>query len=105
MKDDPIVREFFWAYLKKVALLGPFVALLVLIPPAPASAKITGIVAFLIVMFFAQILELIVVHRNSRKGREPDRSFVDADDTTVAADEDHPSGSVNETRRSRRLDR
>lgn len=105
MKVDPIAREFFWAYLKKVALLGPFVALLVLIPPAPAVAKITGIVAFLVVMFFAQMLELIVVHRNSRNGREADRSSVDADDITVAADEDHLSGGVNETRRSRRLDR
>jgi hypothetical protein len=93
-------KEFFVAFLKKVALFGPFAVIPLLIPPAPLSTKVGVVLIFLILMFLLQSLELLVVQRNGHRSERivPPVSVENAD----LAAHTHAPNSGKETRRSRR---
>lgn len=59
-----MLREFALTYLRRLAVLLPFIALVVLLPPAPLGAKLAGLATCAAVVLLVQLVEAALVLRN-----------------------------------------
>lgn len=67
-------KEFVRTYLKRVAILGPLVAVVVLVPPAPLAAKIASMGAFLVIVLLELLVEVLVIAHNAGRAAAVDVS-------------------------------
>lgn len=69
-----MAREFLLRYFKRVAVLLPIAAVLILVPPGPLGAKFFGLIGVLVALLIAQLAELALVHHRRAAARRPPTS-------------------------------
>lgn len=65
-------REFVVRYLTRLAVLAPFGAIVILIPPGPWFAKIGGMASLCVIVMVAQLAELALVIHNEERAAASD---------------------------------
>lgn len=65
-------QEFWRRYLFRILVLLPFVAIIGFIPPYPLEAKLFGLLAVLVLMLIAQLVEVLVYLRSTRQLHQMD---------------------------------